>query len=339
MNRKLGILGGIVSIIIITLLCIYVFPLKIKKEQVVNMNRGINIGNALESPKDFPWDVTLQNKFFEDIKNAGFDTVRIPVRLSDYVEDNSNYKIDEEFFTKLDGHINYALDTGLVVILDLHHFEEIMDDPTNNEEKFLKIWEQVSERYKDYPKELTFELLNEPTKNLNPQLLNEYFEKALKIIRKTNLNRTVIIGPYNYYQIDYLEKLQIPDDPNIMVSFHYYEPNDFAFQGNIYHEGYEDLKDITWTKTSEQIQYIQERFDKVKKWAEENDVRVLLGEFGITKEAPRESRKLWIEAVRKEAEKRNFAWAYWELASGFGIYDAKTGSWDEETLNSLIEKR
>lgn len=339
MNRKLGILGGIVSIIIITLLCIYVFPLKIKKEQVVNMNRGINIGNALESPKDFPWDVTLQNKFFEDIKNAGFDTVRIPVRLSDYVEDNSNYKIDEEFFTKLDGHINYALDTGLVVILDLHHFEEIMDDPTNNEEKFLKIWEQVSERYKDYPKELTFELLNEPTKNLNPQLLNEYFEKALKIIRKTNLNRTVIIGPYNYYQIDYLEKLQIPDDPNIMVSFHYYEPNDFAFQGNIYHEGYEDLKDITWTKTSEQIQYIQERFDKVKKWAEENDVRVLLGEFGITKEAPRESRKLWIEAVRKEAEKRNFTWAYWELASGFGIYDAKTGSWDEETLNSLIEKR
>lgn len=336
MNRKLGI---IVSIIIITLLCIYVFPLKIKKGQVVNMNRGINIGNALESPKDFPWDVTLQNKFFDDIKNVGFDTVRIPVRLSDYVENNSDYKIDEEFFTKLDNHINYALDTGLVVILDLHHFEEIMDDPINNEEKFLKIWEQVSERYKDYPKELTFELLNEPTKNLNPQLLNEYFEKALKIIRKTNLNRTVIIGPYNYYQIDYLEELQLPDDPNIMVSFHYYEPNDFAFQGNIYHEGYENLKDITWTKTPEQIKYLQERFDKVQKWAEENDVRVLLGEFGITKEAPRESRKLWIETVRKEAEKRNFAWAYWELASGFGIYDATTGSWDEETLNSLIEKR
>lgn len=29
----------------------------------VKMQRGINIGNALESPKDFPWDVKMSNKF------------------------------------------------------------------------------------------------------------------------------------------------------------------------------------------------------------------------------------------------------------------------------------
>ncbi len=60
------------------------------------MQRGINIGNALESPKDFPWDVKCQISF-DDIKDAGFDTVRIPVRFSDYTSDFDNFKIDEEF--------------------------------------------------------------------------------------------------------------------------------------------------------------------------------------------------------------------------------------------------
>lgn len=333
------IVGISCIIIVIVSLCLNYTYSKNNKKEVVNMKRGINIGNALESPKDFQWDVTLKNEYFHDIKDAGFDTVRIPVRLSDYVEDDTTYKIDEEFFTKLDNHINYALDKGLVVILDLHHFQEIMENPQENKEKFLAIWEQVSVRYKSYAKELTFELLNEPIKNLSPDLLNEYLEEGLKIIRKTNPKRTVIIGPYNYYQIDYLDQLKVPKDPNIMVSFHYYEPDYFAFQGNIYHEGYEHLKDITWTKTEEEIKYLQDRFDKVQAWAEENQVSILLGEFGITKEAPRESRKLWIETVRKEAEKRNFAWAYWELASGFGIYDGESGNWDEEILNALIEKR
>ncbi|TQX18973.1 hypothetical protein D1N57_20730, partial [Clostridioides difficile] len=39
------------------------------------------------------------------------------------------------------------------------------------------------------------------------------------------------------------------------------------------------------------------------------------------KEAPETSRRAWVKAVREEAEKRNFSWAYWELASGFGIYN------------------
>ncbi|UDN60137.1 glycoside hydrolase family 5 protein [Clostridioides sp. ES-S-0010-02] len=305
----------------------------------VTMQRGINIGNALESPKNFPWDVKMSNKYFDDIKMAGFDTVRIPVRFSDYTSDSNDYKIDEEFFKKIDGHIKYALDKELVVVLDLHHFEDIMKEPQTNKEKFLKIWQQIANRYQKYDKKLVFELLNEPKESLSPQLLNEYFKEAINIIRKTNPKRTIIVGPYNYYQIDYLKDLNIPKNSNIVVSFHYYEPNDFAFQGNIYHKGFENLSNITWEGTNEQLEYLKKRFDTVEKWANKNNVKVLLGEFGITKEAPEASRVAWIKAVREEAEKRNFSWAYWELASGFGIYNQVEGTWDEEILNALVGKR
>ncbi|WP_227866661.1 glycoside hydrolase family 5 protein [Clostridioides sp. ES-S-0190-01] len=305
----------------------------------VTMQRGINIGNALESPKNFPWDVKMSNKYFDDIKMAGFDTVRIPVRFSDYTSDSNDYKIDEEFFKKIDGHIKYALDKELVVVLDLHHFEDIMKEPQTNKEKFLKIWQQIANRYQKYDKKLVFELLNEPKESLSPQLLNEYFKEAINIIRKTNPKRTIIVGPYNYYQIDYLKDLNIPKNSNIVVSFHYYEPNDFAFQGNIYHKGFENLSNITWEGTNEQLEYLKKRFDTVEKWANKNNVKVLLGEFGITKEAPEASRVVWIKAVREEAEKRNFSWAYWELASGFGIYNQVEGTWDEDILNALVGKR
>ncbi|MCC0657016.1 glycoside hydrolase family 5 protein [Clostridioides sp. ES-S-0123-01] len=305
----------------------------------VTMQRGINIGNALESPKNFPWDVKMSDKYFDDIKMAGFDTVRIPVRFSDYTSDSNDYKIDEEFFKKIDGHIKYALDKELVVVLDLHHFEDIMKEPQINKEKFLKIWQQIANRYQKYDKKLVFELLNEPKESLSPQLLNEYFKEAINIIRKTNPKRTIIVGPYNYYQIDYLKDLNIPKNSNIVVSFHYYEPNDFAFQGNIYHKGFENLSNITWEGTNEQLEYLKKRFDTVEKWANKNNVKVLLGEFGITKEAPEASRVAWIKAVREEAEKRNFSWAYWELASGFGIYNQVEGTWDEEILNALVGKR
>ncbi|UDN63878.1 glycoside hydrolase family 5 protein [Clostridioides sp. ES-W-0016-02] len=305
----------------------------------VTMQRGINIGNALESPKNFPWDVKMSDKYFDDIKMAGFDTVRIPVRFSDYTSDSNDYKIDEEFFKKIDGHIKYALDKELVVVLDLHHFEDIMKEPQTNKEKFLKIWQQIANRYQKYDKKLVFELLNEPKESLSPQLLNEYFKEAINIIRKTNPKRTIIVGPYNYYQIDYLKDLNIPKNSNIVVSFHYYEPNDFAFQGNIYHKGFENLSNITWEGTNEQLEYLKKRFDTVEKWANKNNVKVLLGEFGITKEAPEASRVAWIKAVREEAEKRNFSWAYWELASGFGIYNQVEGTWDEEILNALVGKR
>lgn len=302
----------------------------------VSFKACINIGNALEAPKDISWGVDMKYEYFDKIKEAGFDSVRIPVRFSDYAKDSPDYKLDEDFMKKVDSYVNYALKDNLVVILDFHHFVEAMKEPDKYKPCFLSVWEQLSERYKNYPPKLIFELLNEPQDNLKGEIWNGYIKDGVDVIRKTNKNRTIIVGPDNYYSLYRLDQLNIPKDNNIMVSFHYYEPNDFTFQGNEYHPGFENLKDVKWTGSDEEIKFIKSRFDIVKKWADKNNVKVFLGEFGANQKAPAESRKLWTEAVRKEAEDYGFSFGYWEFCSWFGIYDVNTGEFDKDMLKALI---
>lgn len=298
---------------------------------------SMNIGNALEAPRDIPWDVEMKTEYIEHIKTVGFDAVRIPIRFSDYL--NEEGILEEEFMGKVDYFVNYALDSGLKVILDMHHFEEIMEEPENYKDEFLSLWRQIGERYKDYSENLIFELLNEPKINLGGELWNEYLAQGISAIRETNKTRKIIVGGDNYNSISGLENLKIPKDDNVIFTFHYYDPNDFAFQGNIYHEGYEDLEGIEWNGTEEEIEKIEQDFSKVKTWADKHGLQVYLGEFGINKNAPRESRILWIQQVREIAEKYNFSWGYWEMASEFGIYDSQEHVWDEEALKSLLPNR
>jgi len=299
----------------------------------------MNIGNALDSPKDLSWGVQMKPEYFDAIKSAGFDSVRLPVRFSDYAKDSPNYKLDEEFMKQLDSYINYALKKDLVVILDFHHFVEIMDEPEKYKGCFISIWGQLGERYKDYPKNLIFELLNEPKDNLNGELWNEFIKDGVKEIRKTNKDRTIIVGPDNYYSVYRLEALSIPRDDNIVVSFHYYEPNNFTFQGNQYHPGFEDLKNIKWDGSNIETEYLKERFDIAKKWSEKHQVGIFLGEFGTNQNAPAEDRKRWTQAVRQEAERCGFSFGYWELCSWFGIYNPDSNTWDQDMLNALISNK
>ena len=92
----------------------------------------------------------------------------------------------------------------------------------------------------------------------------------------------------------------------------------------------------TWEATDAEQLEIANHFDTVAKWAIENNVRVLLGEFGAYSKAPQDSRVRWTEFVRSEAERHGFAWAYWEFGSGFGIYDPYVKVWKKDLLDALI---
>ncbi|MTT32838.1 cellulase family glycosylhydrolase [Terrilactibacillus sp. BCM23-1] len=300
--------------------------------------KSINIGNALDAPRDFPWDVEMKLDYFNKIKEAGFDTVRLPVRFSDYAKNNPNNCLDEPFMKYVDECVTHALNLDLTVILDLHHFEEMMQEPEAFHECFLRIWEQLSVRYQCYSSKLIFEVLNEPKDQLVGELWNTYLAEAITIIRQTNPTRRIIVGPDNYYTLYRLDALRLPKDDHLIVSFHYYEPIEFTFQSNPY-LGYSEVHDLEWEGTSKEIAYIKDRFKRVKRWADQHRVQIYLGEFGANNRAPYSSRLRWTKAICEQAEELGFSWGYWELASHFGINNAKTGEWDKEMLKVLLEKR
>ncbi|HEY9757580.1 MAG TPA: hypothetical protein V6C97_20595 [Oculatellaceae cyanobacterium] len=65
---------------------------------------------------------------------------------------------------------------------------------------------------------------------------------------------------------------------------------------------------------------------------------VYLGEFGAFSKADMESRARWTGAVLRAANAHDFSSAYWEFASGFGVYNPERHCWRAPLLETLMAK-
>ena len=226
---------------------------------------------------------------------------------------------------------------GLLAILDLHEFIAIAEDPIGLKPKLLSVWKQLSTRYQTAGEHVFFEILNEPNTKLTPDLWNEYYKEPLAIIRSVNPTRTVIIGPAFWNGIDFLDELKLPqDDPNIILTVHYYHPMEFTHQGAYWSPEHVDKSGIRWPGTTQEIERIQRDFNGVNAWAEEHDIPVYLGEFGAYDKADMDSRVRYTSAVAREAERLGWSWGYWQFDSDFIVYDIDNDCWVEAILSALI---
>jgi len=292
----------------------------------------------LEAPSEGDWGARVQEEYFDLVKEAGFDFARVPVRWNTHAGQEWPYTIDPTFFARVDEVVNWAVQRDLTIIIDFHHYEEMMWDPWSNKDRYLGIWKQVAEHYQEYPSNVLFELLNEPNDQLNASLWNQYLAETLTLVRETDPTRDVVIGPASWNAYDWLSTLDLPNDQHLIVTFHYYLPFQFTHQGAEW-AGEEAQKWLgtTWDATDEQKAEISGHFDMVAEWAQRHgNVRVLLGEFGAYSRGPQDSRVRWTEFIAREAERQGFAWSYWEFNAGFGIYDPNAKVWREDLLKALI---
>jgi endoglucanase len=300
------------------------------------LGRGINLGNALEAPKEGEWGVKLEAKYFKAIKDAGFATVRLPVRWSGHALAEAPYTIDRAFAERVDWVVNQTLANKLNIIVNVHHYGEMDANPDKHLPRLIGLWEQIAVRYKDRQAEVYFELLNEPHDKLTEALWNAALAKLLTVVRKTNPTRPVIIGPGQWNSIRALDKLELPPDQNLILTVHYYDPFQFTHQGASWVKGSDKWKGQSWTGTDAEQAAIRKSFGKVADWAKAHDRPVFLGEFGAYQQADMESRARWTRFVAGEAERLGFSWAYWEFCAGFGAYDPRTDTWRVPLKTALI---
>ncbi|MEM2961086.1 MAG: glycoside hydrolase family 5 protein [Candidatus Bathyarchaeia archaeon] len=304
-------------------------------EQNRRLGRGMNILGY-----DPVWKsrskARMRDKHFRLIKEAGFNSVRIPLHPFRDAAIDERHRIVETWFETLDWAVEQSLSNGLMVILDLHEFRAMGEDPIGNRERFLATWKQIGERYKDLSSEVIFEILNEPNRNMTPELWNRFHSEAMLIIRETNPHRTVIIGPGNWNDINYLDKLELPEkDRNIIVTIHYYRPMEFTHQGTDW-TSYRDKVGIEWKGTAEERQTIMKDFQKAQAWADRNDRPLFLGEFGAYDKADMNSRVRYISFVARQAEKLGWSWAYWQFDSDFIAYDIPHDRWIDPIRDALV---
>jgi endoglucanase len=304
-----------------------------------NLGRGVNLGNALEAPNEGEWGVTLEVADFELIKSAGFDSVRIPIRWSGHAMEATPYTIDAAFFERVDWAIKQALSRSLTAVINMHHYEELMQSPDQHRERFVALWRQIADHYKDYPDKLYFELLNEPH-DISATAWNKLLAETLTEIRATNPDRYIVVGPLDWNSHRRLSDLALPaNDRRLIVTFHYYLPFEFTHQGAEWVDGADKWLGTTWEGTRMQRDSIDFDLNIAAQWGKANNRPIFMGEFGAYSKADIDSRARWTSYVARQAEAHGLGWAYWEFRAGFGVYNGQTKRWNEPILTALVPER
>ena len=337
---KLNRLGTVVAIILLICNGLIVSVAREPKvdqfafKQNKQLGRGVNIIGYDKIWTDAS-KARITEKHFMLIKEAGFDNVRIVIMPFKFSMKDENFTIDPKFYVTLDWAIRQALKNKLMAIIDFHEHGAMQKDPVGLKPKFLSMWKQIAEHCKDYPKEVLFEIANEP--NMKPEIWNDLHSSAYKILRESNPKRTLIIGAINGNQIMYLKDLVLPEnDRNIIVAIHYYMPIRFTHQGAPWSVKNKDLSGITWTNTESEEKDVKLDFDMAREWSKKYHRPLTLGEFGAYEKADMASRVRWTNYIARLAEARGWSWSYWQFDSDFIVYDIDKDEWVKPILNALI---
>jgi endoglucanase len=299
-----------------------------------SMHRGVNIIGYDPIWKD-PAKARFKAEHLGIIRRGGFDFVRVVLQSFDHMD--AQDRLDPKWLETLDWVVNNARAAGLTVILDEHDFNKCSEDPVACKPKLTAFWRQIGERYRDEPNTVLFELLNEPHAPLDAAAWNDMLEELIPVVRATNPDRTLVIGPTRWNNLEELPNLALPkEDRNILVTFHSYDPFRFTHQG----APWTDMKTVSGVTfgSSEDYAALKKQYDTVAAWSKREDRPVLMGEFGAYEKSgtPMKYRAAYTAAVAREAERHGFPWAYWQFDSDFIVYDIDKGAWVEPIRKALI---
>ena len=308
------------------------------------LGRGINFGNMLEAPREGDWGLHLDPSFIELVSQPGFaDSVRLPVRWSNHAGADAAAIIDADFFERVDGVVHALLARGLTVVLNMHHYRQLEGRPVDHgemavepavvEDRFYAMWQQIAARYETLGPRLLFEPYNEPNGSMNARW-NDQLSRVVRVIRQSNPTRVLVVGPSHWNNADALPLLVLPPDPHLILTVHQYEPFTFTHQG----AGWLTKKLPTGVDCCDESQQrlIIAKLDLAQREAARLRYPVYVGEFGAYSKAPQEARIRFLSFMRKSMAERQMSWAYWELASGFGLYDPVTQTLRADMFDALF---
>jgi endoglucanase len=329
--------------------------------------KGINLGNRLEAPNEGDWGGTILATDLPFIAARGFDHVRIPIRFSGHALASAPYTIDAAFFTRIDTLLAQAREANLAVVLDLHAYDELAADVPANRERFLALWTQIATRYGERPDTVAFELFNEPYDELDTSW-NELSKAAIEVVRATNPRRLLVVDSVFWADPSKLSGLSLPNDANILVAVHMYEPKLFSFQGKDW-MGPEFMttgvifpgppsSPVTPVAAASSTDWAKTWFDNynalpaasnpsgpatiaaqmayVTSYRSSSGRSVYNGEWGPQDGGAMDSRARLVTLVRQECEKAGVGWAIWEDPNNMKLFDSAAQTWVTEIADALL---
>jgi len=286
-------------------------------EAVVQMGRGINIGNTLEPPDEGDWNnPPVEEYYFDDYVAAGFSTVRIPISWYNHTSTTPPYTVNESWMSRVEQIVDWGLSRKLFIIINAHHEGWLKDDPSpENLERFDSIWSQIAVRFQDRSDSLFFEMINEPYP-MPLSTVDSLNARVLSIIRKTNPSRIVLFSGHMWSNTWELIQAEVPDDDYLMGYFHSYDPYLFGLEG----EG-------IWGSTYD-VNMVIANFDRAQQWTGETGIPTIIGEFGAVVECDFNSRSYHYATYVEQALVHTIVFTVWDDGGWFRIYERQDREWN-----------
>ena len=288
-------------------------------DAVEAMGRGINMGNTLDPPggEDTWNNPPAEEYYFDDYKDAGFTCIRLPITWDQHTDTVLPYTIDSTWLDRIEEIVDWGLSRDLLIIINANHDFWIKYNYTEeNIARFDSLWSQIATRFQDKSDSLIFEMINEP-EPMSLANVNELNERVLGIIRRTNPTRNVCFSGHRWSNSHELLQAAIPEDDYIIGYYHSYDPYPFGLEGP---GTYGSSSDIAATEA---------KFQSVATWATENDVPVVLSEFGYINLCEYNSRMCAYATVTEKARIYNVAFQAWDDGGDFRIYNREERTWND----------
>jgi len=315
------------------------------------LQHGVNLGDYLEAGNN--WGVKVSTAEFAAMAGEGFDHVRVPVAWHRHAGPAPDYTLSPEIFASVDFAVTNILANKMAAMINIHHFNELDQNPAAATAEFLALWRQIAAHYQAYPASLVFELDNEPHDQATTALMNPIYARVIAEIRLSNPRRTLVVEPGGWGGIDELNRLVLPPDDNVIVSVHCYDPFPFTHQG----AGWagDDVKqtgiifpgppaqplvpDASLNPKPGVLDWIQKyntlpsnenpssplaftgKLKFIRAWSDYYGRPVHLGEFGAYVKVDAASRLNFYTAFRQAAEKEHIGWCLWDWSANFRYWD------------------
>ena len=298
------------------------------------ISRCMNLGSALEAPNEGEWGYRVRRADLVRLKEAGFDTIRLPVRWSVHADMEAPFAIDPDLLMRVDEIVGWASEIGLNIVVNVHHYDLLNEDPDTHEPRLEAIWQQLSEHYAGAQDSVIFETINEPHTNMTTVRTDALNRRLLAKLRVDHPDRWVILGTAFWGNLDALEESKPDYDPNVILTYHDYSPFDFTHQGASWTDQTET--GLRWG-TRRDIAAMMTNLDTAVAIQDRIRMPVFVGEFGVYQGVPVEQRALWTRTMRTGLEARGMAWCYWDFAGSLNVYDVDTEAWLPEIKAALLD--
>lgn len=345
------------------------------------MGLGWNLGNTLEATSGLNANGTYSasetlwgnpkttQTFIDGVKAAGFTTVRIPVAWSGYIVDPATHKIKDSWLMRVREVVDYCVNNNMYAMINIHWDGGWLENnPTysaqaevNSKQKAL--WEQIAVAFRDYDQHVLFAGTNEvhfdygnPTAE-HIEVQQSYLQTFVDAVRSTggkNTYRNLIVQGYNT-NIGHTDAyFTMPTDPTsnrMMAEVHYYDPYDFVLdtESTKYYWGAQ-FAGLGNTSTWGQEAWVESEFAKMKTKFVNNNIPVILGEYGAMLRASLTgqtlanhiaSRNHYLNYVTKKALENGIVPVYWDNGpmgnNSSGLFNRNTGAVvDPGAVNAIV---